>query len=225
MLHPRSRLMLQLFLCMLLVPTLAFGQTIAVPDVGSIGIGAYHYRGHRDMRDGYTPDWSDNGLAVHVAATHRVILAGMGWYEPAHTDSRFPTRRYEGFAIGGSGTAYALVSGDYRVGVSIMYLRTIGFDHSPTRFDKVVERTTAAIQVERTLSLKRVSALLWVAPAYLRDRYFQYPGLQPEGRAASHRDFGVIVGSSVTLWGHAVPFVQFGFVEYPQSYFGFNYIY
>lgn len=220
-----KRIMLRVFPWMLLVPTLVFGQTIAVPDVGSIGIGVFHCRGHRDMRDSYTPDWSDNGLAVHVTAKHRVILAGMGWYDPAHVDSRFPTRRYEDFGVGGGATAYPLVSGDYRVGASVIYFRTLGLDHSPARFDKVVERTTAAVQVERTLNLKRVSALLWVAPAYLRDRIFQYPGVQPAGRAASHRDFGVIVGSSVTLWRHAVPYVQFGFVEYPQSYFGFNYIY
>jgi len=222
---PKSFIGSAVLVCLFLAPTPASAQSIAIPDAGSIAVGVFYHRAHRDMGDRYTPDWMSRGFAIHLTVAHRLILAAMGGYESPRPESRFPNRRYENIGIGGGATVYPLVSGAYRVGASIRYYRRIGLDHSPTRYDKIQERITGAFQVEREFNLKAASALLWVGPAYLRDRGWEYPGLAPENQSMSHDDFGAIVGASILLLRHAAPYVQFGFVEYPQTYAGFSYIF
>ena len=212
-----------------LVPTLASPQPIALPDVGSVGVGFYLHRTDRDFRlssgDKFSRGWTLGGLVVHATVAHRVVVMATGSYEPPGKDSNFPGRIYQAIGIGGGATAYPYIAGAYRIGASFRWYRHIWQDQSMKRYDKVVDGISVALQAERRFTTKSLNALVWVAPAYLRDRLFDYPGIGLGSEVASRDNIGAICGASLVLWGHVTPYVQLGVVEHLQSQAGVSCIY
>ncbi len=212
-----------------LVPTLASPQPIAVPDVGPVGGGVFFHRTYRNFKlsngDQWSPDWTRNGLFVHATVAHRVVLIATGSYEPPYTDSRYPGRIYQGLGIGGGATVYPFIAGAYRIGASFRWYRHTWLDQSIQHFDKAVDGVSVALQAERGFKTRSLNALVWIAPAYVRDRLSEHRGIWPEVELASRNNIGAICGASVVLWGHVAPYVQFGAVEHLQTQAGVSYIY
>ena len=212
-----------------LAPTHASAQPIAVPDVGSAGVGVFAHRTYRDFKlsngDRWSAGWTRNGLLVHATVAHRVVFMATGSYERPYTDSRYPGRIYQGLGIGGGATFYPVIAGAYRIGASVRWYRHTWLDQSIQHFDKAAEGTSVALQVERGFKRRSLNALVWVAPAYLRDRTSEHRGIYPESALVSSDNLGAICGASLALWGHLDPYVQLGVVEHLQTQVGVSYIY
>lgn len=218
-----------LIVALLVTPTTAGSQPLAMPDAGPVGAGYFFSRAYRDfeLSDGstFSPDWNRAGLLIHGALAHRVVLMVTGSYEPPDTDSDFPGRIYQGLGIGAGATIYPFISGPYRIGAGAKYYRHIWHDQSVQRYDKVVDGVTVAVQFERSFTSKSLSALVWIAPAYHKDRLFEYPGVAPKAELESANNFGGILGASLVLWGHIAPYVQFEVLERVQTGAGVSYIF
>ncbi len=212
-----------------LVPTFATAQPLAVPDVGPAGVGVFFHRTDRDFEqsngDQFSADWSRRGLAIYGTVAHRAVFMATGSYEPPGADPDFPGRVYQALGIGAGITLYPLVEGAYRIGVSLRYYRHIWQDQSIQRYDKVVDGTTVALQAERGFKLRSVDALVWIAPAYVGDRLYSYPGVDAGSEDASSTNIGAIAGTSLVLWRHVSPYVQFAVVEHLQTQAGVSYIF
>ena len=218
-----------LLLALLLTPTTAGSQPLAVPDVGPVGVGWFFHRTLRDMEfaDGSASDtdWTRAGLLIHGTLAHRLVLMATGSYRPPHTDPDFPGREYQGLGVGAGATVYPFISGPYRIGASGRYYRHIWHDQSAERYDKIVDGITVALQFERSFASKSLSALAWIAPAYQKNQHFEYPGVFPEVELESTDNYGAILGASVVLWKHVTPYVQLEFLEQTQTGAGISYIF
>lgn len=218
-----------LVLALLSFPTPAGSQPLAVPDVGQVGAGYFFHRSLRDleMPDGSTlnTDWTRAGLLIHGTLAHRLVLMATGIYNPPAADPDFPGRVYQGLGVGAGATVYPFISDPYRIGASARYYRHIWHDQSAERYDKVVDGITVALQFERSFASKNLSALAWIAPAYQKNRQFEYPGLFPEIELESNDNLGAILGVSVVLWEHVTPYVQFEFLERTQTGTGISYVF
>jgi hypothetical protein len=214
---------------MTLVPTLASSQPMAVPVVGSAGVGALYVRTNRDFRlsngDRWRVPWTRSGLFVHATVARRVLLMAAGSYWPPYEDSRYPGRIYQVLGIGGGATVYPLISGPYRIGPSFRWFRQTWLDQSIQHYDKAVEGFSVALQVERAFKARPLSALVWVAPAYMRDRLSEHQGFWPDAEFVSRHNLGAMCGANLVLWEHVGPYVQFGVVEHLQTQAGIGYVY
>src|SRR5437879_10687522 len=95
---------------LILVPAQASPQPIAVPAVGSAGVGVFFQRTYRDFKlssgDLFKAPWTRSGLFIHAIVARRVVFMAAGSYWPPYTDSRYPDRIYQVLGIGGGATVY-----------------------------------------------------------------------------------------------------------------------
>jgi len=149
-------------------------------------------------------------------------LEGFAWH--SGSTPRFPARDYFDFTFGGAASLVAWRRADDAIVVGVHYHQLLNLDQSTVRHDKRSQQLAAAVVARHSVRLARQRADVWVGPALVVDRIFDYPGDSASVRRDSARNFGAAAGAAVLVHGRFRVSGQFTFANYWQGQGGISVI-
>ena len=198
-------------------------MTSLVP-AGHVEISAFQQSFHRSFRyqSGLIQNtvWGRYALLVRIGVNDAVALEvdGLAWHRGA-TDT-FPTRDYFDFSFGAGVNTTVWRRGPTRLALNLHFHEIAYLDQSSSRYSKRNEQLLLALVVSRSGRLRQQRLDVWVSPAWVIDRVFQYPKFYPNDRGTSMRNLGGIVGASLLVGSRFGIFGQLTYANFWQGQSG-----
>jgi hypothetical protein len=146
-------------------------------------------------------DWSSGAVYLRYGACRWATISLEGGISTVHSDD-FNGIDYRRYTIGGGLTVPCFRRAGWRIEAASHYSEIFDHDRSQSQFHKNVRDLVVAIQVEKSISVRDLSLVLWAGPAYVYDQSLQYPwGTYIPVKDDTSRNLGFVVGANAVLFG------------------------